>query len=279
MKIGILTSIKDLASSAAKKRLIEKHSFEETTDYFDEFPIYRSSEFPEVILVTSKSELVDSDHFNQLKLDFGLIASRHASASGKPALLVHSTGLWSDDESYGGKAHQLSLSSAALQGHTLRVLAQVAKDNHLEEVDLSLEVTHHGPLLVNWPSVFIEIGSTEEEWINLAKVKVLEETIWQMIFDLQAPSWLDEGVSYIGFGGNHYASKFSKKVLEGWNVGHIIPKYFLAELTEDQMIQAIDQTLGRKKAVLVDRKGSKLPQREMIKSVSEKLGLDYVQLG
>ncbi|MHA1910704.1 MAG: D-aminoacyl-tRNA deacylase [Candidatus Kariarchaeaceae archaeon] len=279
MKIGILTSVKDLASSAAKKRLIEQHSFKETTDYFDAFPIYQSSEFPEVIIVTSQSELVDSDHFNQLELDFGLIASRHASASGKPALLVHSTGLWGNDESYGGKAHQLSLSSAALQGHTLRVLAQVAKDNLLEEIDLSLEVTHHGPLLVNWPSVFIEIGSSEEEWVNHSKVKVLEETIWQMVIDLQDPSWLDEGISYIGFGGNHYASKFSKKVLEGWNVGHIIPKYFLAELTEDQMIQAIDQTLGQEKVVLVDRKGSKLPQREMIKSVCAKLGLDYIQLG
>jgi D-aminoacyl-tRNA deacylase len=278
MKIGILTSIKDLASSAAKKRLLEKHSFEEA-GFFDEFPIYQSSEFPEVILVTSQSELVDSDHFNQLELDLGLIASRHASASGKPALLVHSTGLWSDDESYGGKAHQLSLSSAALQGHTLRVLGQVAKNNQLEEIDLSLEVTHHGPLLVNWPSVFIEIGSSEEEWVNPSKVKVLEETIWQMIIDLQNPSWLDEEISYIGFGGNHYASKFSKKVLEGWNIGHIIPKYFLEKLTEDQMIQAIDQTLGTKKAVLVDRKGSKQPQREMIKSVCEKLELDYIQLG
>jgi D-aminoacyl-tRNA deacylase len=125
----------------------------------------------------------------------------------------------------------------------------------------------------------MEIGSSEEEWVNPIKVKILEETVWQIVTDLQDPYLLDKGVSYIGFGGNHYASKFSKKVLEGWNVGHIMPKYFLAELTEDQMIQAIDQTLGREKAVLVDRKGSKLAQREMIKSVCEKLGLNYMQLG
>ena len=47
---------------------------------------------------------------------------------------------------------------------SFRRLDRIANESGLiEEFEVTLETTHHGPLL-DTPTLFIEIGSTEEHW-------------------------------------------------------------------------------------------------------------------
>ena len=108
-------------------------------------------------------------------------------------------------------------------------MRKIAIEANLDkEYDITLEATHHGPLLDS-PTLYLEIGSDEERWTDSRAAHVWAQTIsvcLGMSEDTQQREWLGEGDVMIGLGGGHYAPRHKAIISETevW-VGHILANY------------------------------------------------------
>ena len=169
-----------------------------------------------------------------------IFATKHASAKGVPALSVHFPGNFSKAE-MGGKERKLCKTNASLEKEFYLKLKE------LHDGEVTLEVTHHGPYL-DKPCIFIEIGSTEKEWVNEEYGKIVAETISEVTKNVKQYETL------VGVGGGHYPRTFNK-ILErtDYAIGHICPKYQLENLDEDLLKQMF--SAEKVSFVVVDWKG------------------------
>jgi D-aminoacyl-tRNA deacylase len=151
-------------------------------------------------------------------LDFIVFVSRHAGDTGK-LLTAHVTGNFGPAE-YGGEAG--SFARAAPGAHTAVVdaLGEYAPDDYA----VGIECTHHGPTACSTPSLFVELGSSEEQWADADAARAVAEAV----FDLRgvaADHHLNDGGEprhVVGFGGGHYTPRCERIVTEtAWAVGHI----------------------------------------------------------
>ena len=96
-------------------------------------------------------------------------------------------------------------------------LLREIKENKLEGFDVCFEATHHGPLL-NTPTIFLEIGSTENEWEDKLPAKALIKSLLEV-------KYID-GINVIGIGGGHYTPRFTEAALtHKVNFGHMVANY------------------------------------------------------
>ena len=152
MKIAIIISKIDKAGMNIKNFLIEK--FIKSNELFEDNFIYNYKENKEIKLYITDKEIVFVD-VNEIKADLIIFASRHSSVNKIPCYTCHATGNWNKAQ-LGGIDNKLSLTSAYFLREIFLLL------NEQNEIEVFQEVSHHGPL-TNVPSIFIEIGSTEEE--------------------------------------------------------------------------------------------------------------------
>jgi len=120
----------------------------------------------------------------------------------------------------------------------LKKEAQLAKSKNIDW-NVDLEVDHHGPTEISSPIMFMELGSSENEWSNEDAAAVVAHAIINTIMDYvnflfsqmninplieSSPNFTKKqlyeqikislgtrkGLTFaIGFGGNHYAQNFS----------------------------------------------------------------------
>jgi D-aminoacyl-tRNA deacylase len=126
--------------------------------------------------------------------DLVIFISRHTSMHPFPALTVHATGNYRD-AALGGEPGTLPPAAPEWMHAILGKLARFAPAGFR----VSYEVTHHGPTDLQVPSLFVEIGSTAEEWADDAAGLAVARSI----LDAQPAA----GLNLIGFGGNHYAAR------------------------------------------------------------------------
>jgi len=201
--------------------------------------------------------LVDGDMLKSTSLDFDKIkaydliifASKHSSEKPNKTLSIHAPGnfreVWG-----GGKEGRLCPASALFQKHLFNVLNDEAKKANLR-YDVTLEATHHGPL-IDKPSVFIEIGGSENEWKDKKASFVIAKTIRRAIETFRENEYYEIAV---GIGGGHYCPTFNKLQLKSnIAVAHIIPKY-IKPITERMVLEAINQTIEEVDFVVLDYKG------------------------
>jgi len=267
----LVTSEKDIASQTIKTVLIEEYGFLPTGDTFEDNPIRASDD--SVILITTKRDMIYCDHLEEhFDAEVFIFCSRHRAESAKPALLVHSTGNLGVDAAFGGNPQEVSISAPALVAVALHRLHKERDERSLDDFDVSLEVTHHGPTSMDTPLVFIELGSNEEYWIHKDGARAVAGAIMDCV---RAPLG---GDSVIGFGGTHYASKFNKLVLEkDYNMGHMAPKYAVNDLTLDVVKQMISRTTGNVTRAIVDWKGLNAENKTHIFPILEEAGLEIVR--
>ncbi|KAJ6831329.1 D-aminoacyl-tRNA deacylase [Iris pallida] len=146
-----------------------------------------------------------------------IFLSRHAAASGVPALTVHPIGVphLRDDETppQGGRPGWAGQPSPRI-GPWIRLLKEIAKGHGLvPEFEITLEATHHGPV-VNTPTMFLEIGSTEEYWGRQDAAQAIALLLWKGL-GLEG----GEGI------GNWYRNNGRNKVLLGIGGGHYVPRH------------------------------------------------------
>ena len=187
--------------------------------------------------------------------------SRHSAQSLRPSLTVHPIGNFGRAE-FGGRDDTLVACHSFLMKRLLlniRDLMTSGKYDLLFDYEISLEVTHHGPF-TNPSVVFIEVGSSEPQWNDLEACHLIADAVNTTQFDnlSQGSEW----VSVIGFGGNHYATKFTRYTLETeFAFGHICAKYAIPHLTPSSIHQMIKKTSPLPELVLFDKKGMKQKQQ------------------
>jgi len=224
----IISSTEDIASMNIRERLLNssQYQFNPFGLIWHDYKIYKFTGFYEqeernlqlkgsnLYIGLTDSPLI---HLNDLKLaesklnvDYIIIASRHRSKTSRPALLVHTTGNWENSSDYGGNPRELSHASALLRKSGFLSLIYNSKKVKLEDFAVDVEVTHHGPSVLEKPLIFIELGSSEEEWTNKTAAEVVADSIIETILRfLQYIEKKNQEIG-IGFGGTHYAPNFSR---------------------------------------------------------------------
>lgn len=98
---------------------------------------------------------------------------------------------------------------------------------------MTLEATHHGPE-INSPTMFVEIGSTEEHWKRQDAAQVVASLIWEGLGlggGVKVGDWnRNDGNNKVllGIGGGHYAPRHMDIVRnDGVWVGHLLSGYAL----------------------------------------------------
>lgn len=155
-----------------------------------------------------------------------IFLSKHAAESGVLALTCHSTGNFSDAK-FGGNDKQIAVPHPNIQKKYLQNLWE--KKSQFSEFQITIEATHHGPTALSKPTIFIEIGTTEKQWTDIALCNSVAKIVDEVLSE-QIPS----NPIAICFGGTHYPEKFTKELLEGkFALGTVMPKHALAYLDEE----------------------------------------------
>lgn len=201
-------------------------------------------------------------------IDLIIFATKHQSKAGNPSLSVHAPGNWRNAD-FGGKPGKLCPTSSQVLKFLFQKLNENAKDAGEHEV--TLECTHHGPL-INKPCIFIEIGSSEEHWKDPELGKIIAKTI----SDFQNFKPNKEIKTAIGIGGPHYCPSFNKIQLNSnYATSHIIPEYALP-LTKPMIEEAIAKTEEHVELIILDWKGcGKSEERQKVVELLDSLGLEY----
>ncbi|KAL0380664.1 UNVERIFIED_CONTAM: D-aminoacyl-tRNA deacylase [Sesamum angustifolium] len=166
-----------------------------------------------------------------------IFLSRHAAVSNRPALTIHPIGVPhlkdGDVLPQGGKPGWAAPPCPRM-GPWLLLLKKIAESHKLlPEFEITLEATHHGPVTTK-PTMFIEIGSTEEYWGRQDAARVVAQLVWEGL-------GLGEGAAIgtwnsttgkkkvlLGIGGGHYVPRHMDIIMkDGTWVGHLISGYSL----------------------------------------------------
>ncbi|QDX39697.1 D-aminoacyl-tRNA deacylase [Salarchaeum sp. JOR-1] len=152
--------------------------------------------------------------------DLVVFASRHSGDTG-PLLTAHHTGNFGPGE-FGGEDY--ALAEAAPEAH--RALLDGFREHAPDEYEVGMECTHHGPTEVGAPSLFAELGSSEDEWRDDAAARAVARAILDM-------SGVEPqgGRSLVGFGGGHYVPRPTRIVADTeWGFGHVAAEWCLDDM-------------------------------------------------
>ena len=230
---------------------------------------------PQIPIIELKKETIYSDDLSEKKfpelrnIDFIVFASRHKSKKGNPSLSLHAPGNWRGAD-YGGKEGKICKTSAFVLKYLFQELNKNAQEQKLEDYGVTLEVTHHGPLIEK-PCCFIELGSSEKQWPEKEPAKVLAKTILSLQNYKPSTSWIPA----LGIGGKHYCPNFNKIQLNSeYAISHIIPEYALP-LTGSMLKEAEQKTIEHVKEIIVDWKScGKSEERQKLLEIIKKFGIE-----
>lgn len=184
--------------------------------------------------------------------------SRHEAKSGLPWLGGHFTGILEE-----GRGR---LSAAAAVG--LRCFLHSIASQALAGFAISAEATHHGPVDVNTPCFFAEIGSTLKEWQD----RQAGETVARAILALEKR----EVPVFLGFGGGHYVARQTDLMLRATVAfGHLFSNYQMDGVNRE----VVEEARGKSKAsyAYLDRKSLRSEERRRIGGILEELDLPVLR--
>lgn len=222
------------------------------------------------------SENIDEEE-TMKNFDFIIFATKHQSKENRNTLSLHAPGNWRNAD-FGGSTGKLCKSSALVLKYLFGRMSENLKESKIN-YELTLESTHHGPLLNKKPCCFIEIGTTSEQWNDPKAAEVIAKTL----SDLQNfLPWHQKNKKQLkiafAIGGPHYCPNFNKIQLSANSniaIGHIIPEYHLP-LTEHMIKEAIEKTSEHLELAILDWKGcGNSEQRQNIINLLERFDLKY----
>ena len=186
--------------------------------------------------------------------DLLVFASRHAGDTG-PLLTAHFTGNFGPAE-FGGADRSL----AATCPNALSTILSAFDDHAPDRYDTGIECTHHGPTEIDVPSMFVELGSGEDEWADSDAASAVARSILDLRGvephakrrDGDAKQSDDKAPrrQLVGIGGGHYAPRFERVIREtDWHVGHIAADWTLDELGRpDRHRDVLDEAFAQSDA-------------------------------
>jgi D-aminoacyl-tRNA deacylase len=182
-------------------------------------------------LIEIGERLINAAHVDR-ETDASLIffLSRHSSERPGKVLTVHATGNFRE-AALGGSPEALAPAAADWMHAILGELARYAP----HEYRVSYEVTHHGPTELETPSLFVEIGSSREEWSDPVAADAVAKSVLAA-----APT---ATLRAIGFGGTHYAKRQTEISLKsGTAFGHIAHSREVEFLTARMIAEMWEKT-------------------------------------
>ncbi|MFA5019735.1 MAG: D-aminoacyl-tRNA deacylase [Candidatus Pacearchaeota archaeon] len=257
MEFTIVASKKDLAGTRIVESLRELNC---------KIPIHLTDE--EIIY----AENIDKE----LNTDFIIFASKHQSVKQVKTLTVHPIGNWNKAD-FGGKDKTICKTSALMLKHFFQTLEK--NYNNLpqfykENIECSLEATHHGPY-IETPSLFIEIGSTKEEWQDKNLADLIAKTIIEAVSTFKKNKNMKIA---FGIGGPHYCQNFNQiQLSSNYALSHIVAEYALP-INENMIKQILDKTKEKVTTAIIDWKGlGNSEQREKILNILKKFNLEIIR--
>ncbi len=223
--------------------------------------------------ITQTQDKEDIEKFSQY--DFVIFASKHQSKESRKTLSIHVPGNFQNNPElplHGGLPGKVSKSSALFLKQALLIFKKNIELHKLDDYTLTIEATHHGPS-IDVPCMFIEIGSTKNEWEDRRAGFVVAKTIHDIIEEYKPNPYNEVAV---GIGGPHYCPSFNKIQLNSnFAISHVISEYNFP-LTEEMIKEAISKTYEEVDLILLDWKGlGNAQSRESIKRLLDKLYLRY----
>jgi len=188
----------------------------------------------------------DSIHAENIKTNSNLVifATKHKGQERKN-ICLHTPGNW-DKAELGGKSSTLCISPSNYIKEAFLYLIK----NNKTDYEVTLEISHHGPFIEK-PCFFIEIGSTEKQWIQPEPAKLIASCL-EHLTKIKPKKYK----TAIGLGGSHYCHNFNKiESSTDFAFSHICPKYHLDKLNKELLQQAIDKSLPSPKYFILDWKG------------------------
>ena len=261
---------------------IANHCFQknqENDNYFDGDCIALSSlKHPNTNLIITDQHLINFDNFAcKIPKDHLIIfLSKHESKSRKATLTSHSTGNFSDDVLMGGKPMEIGVTFPSFQKYYMKKLYESRND--LLNYDLTIEATHHGPTSLLSPVLFIEIGSSDDEWNNKSTASIVCKSVLDTIKNINNNINNNHTDIGIGIGGNHYPQKFNDLILySDVAFGPIISKYNLPYINERIMSQIKGKSIEKIDIAYIDKKGIG-QEKEKIMNIlrSQELEIVYI---
>jgi D-aminoacyl-tRNA deacylase len=296
-KFTIITSSKDIASLTMLNCLENEIELElEDIDYLNDYSkletdknqdvrscnpkikFFRSKKYHDLNLFVTDEELIHLRNIDKFEFSNSILIflSKHASKSKIPALTSHFTGNFSMDNSLGGAPSEIGIAYPRFQKEYMKNLYSMK--NSLHNYDLTIEASHHGPTSSVNPILFIEIGSSEEEWNNKKTAKMVCECLIQTIENVSKNANLEESEISIGLGGNHYPQKFNKLILTS-NVAFaaIASKHNLRFISNEMLEQMRRKSIEKVTSIYIDKKGMS-SEKERILSLlrTQELEIKYI---
>lgn len=262
MRFAILYSQEDEAGMNIAKQL---ESF-----YLPHVPIIKLEK------ETVYNENIDIKDTRLKDAEFIIFATKHQSKAQVPSLSLHAPGNWRNAD-FGGKPGKVCKTSSLALKFLFKQLEENAKQMPSLEHNITLECTHHGPLIENTPCCFIEIGSCSEQWKNPELGKIIAKTIADFQKFSENNKNKSKVKSAIAIGGPHYCPNFNKIQLNNNEIAisHVIPEYAFP-VSENMLTEAIKKTKEQIDLAIVDWKGcGNSESRQKILDVIGKLGLKY----
>lgn len=214
------------------------------------------------------NENLDLEKIN--RYDFIIFASKHRSEKNMRAITVHTIGNWREAK-FGGEKGKVSKTSAVFAKQLFEKLNENMKLHNLKNYDLTMEATHHGPLIEK-PSVFVEIGSTENEYNDRRAGFIVAKTLSEIMDEFKENPYNEIAV---GIGGPHYCPSFNKIQLNSnVAISFVIPSYAMP-FTEEMIKEAVEKTEEELDFALIDWKG--VGTAEQRKQLIEILDRNYIQ--
>jgi D-aminoacyl-tRNA deacylase len=237
----------------------------------------------DVVIVTINDRKITHENLEKeveeklgIKPKQAIFLSRHRSKTGEPTLTTHPIGNYGESQ-FGGKTKTLSKSSPKLMTSLLRIIKKNAEQAKLYH-KVCLEVTHHGPYMTI-PTLFVEVGSTEEEWKKQEPANVVAKSVLQLLDSYHyEEDFPDEMPVLVGIGGGHYAPRFTDVILEKKAAfGHMIPTYHIeAGNIDGEMFEKTLQATPNVKGVYIHRKSLKKSQVSEYKNWFQNRGISVI---
>lgn len=268
-RLVIVASIKDLAGINVANYLIENHGFLKADECFEGQSVYIKDD---VKLIFTQKDLLKAEHLDAYFDPICFIfISRHKSESKVPCLTAHFPGNFADDTSFGGRGKELAFTYPSLMMNYMKALTSLADE--AEGYDIVVETTHHGPTSLKKPVLFVEIGSSEEQWNDHRAIKTVSKALADTIKMKSSAQKVG-----IGFGGPHYSQKFTKALVkEDFGLGAIAPKHMLSYVDEEIIDQMIIKSIEPVHYAVLDWKGLGQEKIRLLKLLEDK-GLEVVRL-
>lgn len=257
-EVVIICSSSDPASSNIASRLLE------IAEWDEEGPLrfHRSC-----CMLCIEGELVGlrnlEDMLDRIGLSPRLIvfASRHISKEAVPWLGGHFTGVVQEGS--------FELSRPA--PYALKRLLMALQRHAPSTFRLSAEATHHGPVDLRTPSLFAEIGSCEQHWIDPAA----GAAVARAILELESYDAHTDETVLLGIGGGHYVQRQTELMLSRpVAFGHMFSKYQASMLSVEAIKKAAD--LSGASGVYLDGKSFRSDERRRLEEIAASLDLNVM---